>query len=193
MTHSTSIRNTERQPRILSNDTGGIRDRFRQLAGGAPPLKVCTIAASFGGESTAPEGHWRDRPYLKTLAPKQLVINGYDLWPIKRYNIAMTTRVEIIGPCVPMLVTLASSSRGRASRAWLTLFKMNASWGNATRRRALRFHDLHVAFKRRDLAELISREGNAHLAAWSDQNMLRLLMLYMRTAKRSTGLLVDTT
>jgi putative SOS response-associated peptidase YedK len=36
--------------------------------------------------------------YLKTLAPEQLVINGYDLWPIERYNVAPTTRVEIIRP-----------------------------------------------------------------------------------------------
>ena len=36
--------------------------------------------------------------YLKELAPKQLVINGYDLWPIERYNAAPTTRVEIIRP-----------------------------------------------------------------------------------------------
>lgn len=36
--------------------------------------------------------------YLKELAPKQLVINGYDLWPIERYNVAPTTRVEIIRP-----------------------------------------------------------------------------------------------
>lgn len=36
--------------------------------------------------------------YLKTLAPVQLVINGYDLWPIARYNVAPTTRVEIIRP-----------------------------------------------------------------------------------------------
>ncbi|MCW6058226.1 SOS response-associated peptidase family protein [Pseudomonas fragariae (ex Marin et al. 2024)] len=36
--------------------------------------------------------------YLKELAPKQLVINGYDLWPIKRYNVAPSTRVEIIRP-----------------------------------------------------------------------------------------------
>jgi len=36
--------------------------------------------------------------YLKELAPKQLVINGYDLWPIDRYNVAPTTRVEIIRP-----------------------------------------------------------------------------------------------
>ncbi|WP_076386533.1 SOS response-associated peptidase family protein [Pseudomonas sp. A214] len=34
--------------------------------------------------------------YLKELAPQQLVINGYDLWPIERYNVAPTTRVEII-------------------------------------------------------------------------------------------------
>jgi putative SOS response-associated peptidase YedK len=34
--------------------------------------------------------------YLKELAPEQLVINGYDLWPIERYNVAPTTRVEII-------------------------------------------------------------------------------------------------
>jgi putative SOS response-associated peptidase YedK len=36
--------------------------------------------------------------YLKELAPKQLVINGYDLWPIDRYNVAPTTRIEIIRP-----------------------------------------------------------------------------------------------
>jgi putative SOS response-associated peptidase YedK len=34
--------------------------------------------------------------YLKELAPEQLVINGYDLWPIERYNVAPTSRVEII-------------------------------------------------------------------------------------------------
>jgi len=34
--------------------------------------------------------------YLKELAPRQLVINGYDLWAIERYNVAPTTRVEII-------------------------------------------------------------------------------------------------
>jgi putative SOS response-associated peptidase YedK len=28
--------------------------------------------------------------YLKTLAPEQLVVNGYDLWPIERYNVAPT-------------------------------------------------------------------------------------------------------
>lgn len=36
--------------------------------------------------------------YLRKLAPQQLVINGYDLWPIGRYNVAPTTRVEIIRP-----------------------------------------------------------------------------------------------
>jgi len=36
--------------------------------------------------------------YLKELAPKQLVINGYDLWPVDRYNVAPTTKVEIIRP-----------------------------------------------------------------------------------------------
>jgi putative SOS response-associated peptidase YedK len=36
--------------------------------------------------------------YLKEYAPEQLVINGYDLWPIERYNGAPTTRVEIIRP-----------------------------------------------------------------------------------------------
>lgn len=36
--------------------------------------------------------------YLKELASEQLVINGYDLWPIERYNVAPTTRVEIIRP-----------------------------------------------------------------------------------------------
>jgi putative SOS response-associated peptidase YedK len=34
--------------------------------------------------------------YLRELAPKQLMINGYDLWPIERYNVAPSTRVEII-------------------------------------------------------------------------------------------------
>jgi putative SOS response-associated peptidase YedK len=34
--------------------------------------------------------------YLKELAPEQLVINDYDLWAIDRYNVAPTTRVEII-------------------------------------------------------------------------------------------------
>lgn len=34
--------------------------------------------------------------YLKELAPEQLVINGYDLWPIERYNVAPTTRIELI-------------------------------------------------------------------------------------------------
>ncbi|PNA07175.1 MULTISPECIES: SOS response-associated peptidase family protein [unclassified Pseudomonas] len=36
--------------------------------------------------------------YLRELAPEQLVINGYDLWPIERYNVAPTTRVQIIRP-----------------------------------------------------------------------------------------------
>ncbi|WP_405121371.1 SOS response-associated peptidase family protein [Pseudomonas petroselini] len=36
--------------------------------------------------------------YLKELAPEQLVINGYDLWPVERYNVAPSTRVEIIRP-----------------------------------------------------------------------------------------------
>jgi putative SOS response-associated peptidase YedK len=36
--------------------------------------------------------------YLKELAPRQLVINGYDLWPVERYNVAPSTRVEIIRP-----------------------------------------------------------------------------------------------
>lgn len=34
--------------------------------------------------------------YLRELAPQQLVINGYDLWAIDHYNVAPTTRVEII-------------------------------------------------------------------------------------------------
>ncbi|MGI4837765.1 MAG: SOS response-associated peptidase family protein [Janthinobacterium lividum] len=34
--------------------------------------------------------------YLKALAPEQLVINGYDLWPVARYNVAPTTRVQVI-------------------------------------------------------------------------------------------------
>jgi putative SOS response-associated peptidase YedK len=33
--------------------------------------------------------------YLKELAPQQLIINGCDLWPIERYNVAPSTRVEI--------------------------------------------------------------------------------------------------
>ncbi|MCD5976750.1 SOS response-associated peptidase [Pseudomonas quasicaspiana] len=36
--------------------------------------------------------------YLRELAPQQLMINGYDLWAIDRYNVAPTTRVEIIRP-----------------------------------------------------------------------------------------------
>ncbi|MDC3738474.1 SOS response-associated peptidase family protein [Pseudomonas syringae pv. syringae] len=36
--------------------------------------------------------------YLKELAPEQIVINGYDLLPIERYNVAPSTRVEIICP-----------------------------------------------------------------------------------------------
>jgi putative SOS response-associated peptidase YedK len=36
--------------------------------------------------------------YLRELAPEQLVINGYDLWPIERYNVAPSTTVEIILP-----------------------------------------------------------------------------------------------
>ncbi|WP_095101735.1 SOS response-associated peptidase [Pseudomonas sp. Irchel 3A5] len=36
--------------------------------------------------------------YLRELAPQQLVINGYDLWAIDRYNVAPTTKVEIIRP-----------------------------------------------------------------------------------------------
>ncbi|MBP1123308.1 MULTISPECIES: SOS response-associated peptidase family protein [Pseudomonas] len=36
--------------------------------------------------------------YLKDLAPEQIVINGYDLLPIERYNVAPSTRVEIIRP-----------------------------------------------------------------------------------------------
>ncbi len=36
--------------------------------------------------------------YLKELASEQLIINGYDLWPIERYNVAPTTRIEIIRP-----------------------------------------------------------------------------------------------
>ncbi|WP_258365170.1 SOS response-associated peptidase family protein, partial [Pseudomonas syringae] len=36
--------------------------------------------------------------YLRELAPEQLVINGYDLCPIERYNVAPSTRVELIRP-----------------------------------------------------------------------------------------------
>lgn len=36
--------------------------------------------------------------YLKKLAPEQLVINGCYLWPIERYNVAPTSRVEIVQP-----------------------------------------------------------------------------------------------
>ena len=34
--------------------------------------------------------------YLKELGSRQIVINGYDEWPIERYNVAPSTRVEII-------------------------------------------------------------------------------------------------
>jgi putative SOS response-associated peptidase YedK len=34
--------------------------------------------------------------YLKELGSKQIVINGYDEWPIERYNVAPTTKVQII-------------------------------------------------------------------------------------------------
>ena len=34
--------------------------------------------------------------YLKELGSKQIVINGYDEWPIERYNVAPTTEVQII-------------------------------------------------------------------------------------------------
>lgn len=34
--------------------------------------------------------------YLKELGSKQIVINGYDEWPIERYNVAPSTRVQII-------------------------------------------------------------------------------------------------
>lgn len=34
--------------------------------------------------------------YLKELGSKQIVINGYDEWPLERYNVAPSTRVEII-------------------------------------------------------------------------------------------------
>ena len=36
--------------------------------------------------------------YLRELGSQQLVITGYDLWAIGRYNVAPTTRVEIIRP-----------------------------------------------------------------------------------------------
>ncbi len=36
--------------------------------------------------------------YVKELAPEQIVINGYDLLPIERYNVAPSTQVEIIRP-----------------------------------------------------------------------------------------------
>jgi putative SOS response-associated peptidase YedK len=41
--------------------------------------------------------------YLRELAPKQLMINGYDRWPIERYNVAPTTRVEVIRSVGEML------------------------------------------------------------------------------------------
>jgi len=36
--------------------------------------------------------------YLKELVPKQLVINGYELWLVERYNVGPSMRVEIIRP-----------------------------------------------------------------------------------------------
>jgi len=43
--------------------------------------------------------------------------------------------------------------------------------GNAAKGGTLRLNDLHVAFERRELAELVFRHGNAHLAARSDQDV----------------------
>ncbi|MCD5990114.1 SOS response-associated peptidase family protein [Pseudomonas sp. CDFA 553] len=34
--------------------------------------------------------------YLRELGSEQIVINGYDEWPIERYNVAPSTRVEVI-------------------------------------------------------------------------------------------------
>lgn len=34
--------------------------------------------------------------YLKELGSRQIVINGYDEWPIERYNVAPTAKVQII-------------------------------------------------------------------------------------------------
>lgn len=45
--------------------------------------------------------------------------------------------------------------------------------GNAAEGGALRLNDLHVAFERRDLAELVFRYGDAHLAAPSDKDVHR--------------------
>jgi hypothetical protein len=42
---------------------------------------------------------------------------------------------------------------------------------NAAEGEALRLNDLHVAFERRDLAELVFRYGDAHLAARSDKDV----------------------
>jgi putative SOS response-associated peptidase YedK len=36
--------------------------------------------------------------YLKELAPQQMTINGYDLWPVERYNVVPSTHVEIMRP-----------------------------------------------------------------------------------------------
>lgn len=43
--------------------------------------------------------------------------------------------------------------------------------GNAAKSGALRLNDLHVASKRRDLTELVFGNGDAHLAAWRDQDV----------------------
>lgn len=34
--------------------------------------------------------------YLRELGPHQIVINGYDEWPVERYNVAPSTKVQII-------------------------------------------------------------------------------------------------
>lgn len=43
--------------------------------------------------------------------------------------------------------------------------------GNAAEGGALRLNDLHVAFEGRELAELVFRYGDAHLAARSDKDV----------------------
>lgn len=43
--------------------------------------------------------------------------------------------------------------------------------GNAAKGGALGLNDLHVAFERRELAELAFRHGDAHLAARSDEHV----------------------
>lgn len=89
--------------------------------------------------------------YLKELASEQLIINGCDLWPIERYNVAPSTRVEIIRPLAdglgvdkvrygwspfwakgkrPDLInaTASSSSRLPAIRSWTSMIESLWYW-----------------------------------------------------------------